>query len=177
MTQSFILSLQHVFRKREGTHPLFDELHRELVQQFRAYLIVGGMPASVATWVETHDYLQCADEQDDIHQTYYGDFVKYAAQVDPQLLRNTLRSVIVQVGCKLLFYRTQNGTEVDFVLDGPTRKIAVECKYKHFERPVSIAALNILQPRRASTASLLPISMRISVMQEPSSFQVSLLTG
>ncbi|MBR6187589.1 MAG: DUF4143 domain-containing protein [Prevotella sp.] len=42
----------------------------------------------------------------------------------------------------ILFYRTQNGTEVDFVLDGPLRRVAVECKYKHFERPVSIAALN-----------------------------------
>jgi len=42
----------------------------------------------------------------------------------------------------IMFYRTQNGTEVDFVLDGPVRKMAVECKYKHFERPVSIAALN-----------------------------------
>ena len=42
----------------------------------------------------------------------------------------------------ILFYRTQNGTEVDFVLDGPLRRIAVECKYKRFERPVSIAALN-----------------------------------
>ena len=42
----------------------------------------------------------------------------------------------------ILFYRTQNGTEVDFVLDGPCRKLAVECKYKRFEQPVSIMSLN-----------------------------------
>jgi len=40
------------------------------------------------------------------------------------------------------FYRTQNGTEVDFVVEGSQRKSAVECKYKRFEKPVSIAALN-----------------------------------
>ena len=40
------------------------------------------------------------------------------------------------------FYRTQNGTEVDFVVEGSQRKMAVECKYKRFEKPVSIAALN-----------------------------------
>jgi hypothetical protein len=40
------------------------------------------------------------------------------------------------------FYRTQNGTEVDFVVEGSQRKLAVECKYKRFEKPVSIAALN-----------------------------------
>jgi len=39
------------------------------------------------------------------------------------------------------FYRTQNGTEVDFVVSGPTRRIAVECKYKRFDKPANIAAL------------------------------------
>ena len=42
----------------------------------------------------------------------------------------------------LLFYRTQSGTEVDFVIDGSTRKLAVECKYRRFDKPVSIASLN-----------------------------------
>ena len=40
------------------------------------------------------------------------------------------------------FYRTQNGTEVDFVTESVQRKMVVECKYKRFEKPVSIAALN-----------------------------------
>ena len=40
------------------------------------------------------------------------------------------------------FYRTQNGTEVDFVTQSSQRKMAVECKYKRFENPVSVAALN-----------------------------------
>lgn len=40
------------------------------------------------------------------------------------------------------FYRTQNGTEVDFVVEGSQHKMAVECKYKRFEKPVSMAALN-----------------------------------
>ena len=42
----------------------------------------------------------------------------------------------------IYFYRTTNGTEVDFVVDGPLRKLSVECKYKTFSKPVSIAALN-----------------------------------
>ena len=40
------------------------------------------------------------------------------------------------------FYRTQNGTEIDFVTESAQRRMAVECKYKRFEKPVSIAALN-----------------------------------
>ena len=40
------------------------------------------------------------------------------------------------------FYRTTNGTEVDFVVKGARRSAAIECKYKCFEKPVSIASLN-----------------------------------
>ena len=40
------------------------------------------------------------------------------------------------------FYRTQNGTEVDFVVIGSLHKMAVECKYKRFEKPVGMAAMN-----------------------------------
>lgn len=41
----------------------------------------------------------------------------------------------------LNFYRTQGGVEVDFILNGPTRRVIVECKYKHLDRPISIASL------------------------------------
>lgn len=44
----------------------------------------------------------------------------------------------------ICFYRTQNGTEVDFVIDGSQRKAAVECKFKSFINPVSISSLNNL---------------------------------
>lgn len=40
------------------------------------------------------------------------------------------------------FYRTMNGSEVDFVVVGARRRAAVECKYKRYDKPVSIAALN-----------------------------------
>jgi len=47
-----------------------------------------------------------------------------------------------QASDTIYFYRTQSGTEVDFVLDGPMKKLAVECKYKRFQNPVSIPSLN-----------------------------------
>lgn len=55
-------------KKADYAHPVPQELHTALVQQFRSFLMVGGMPASVAAWVSTHDYLQCADEQEDIRE-------------------------------------------------------------------------------------------------------------
>ncbi|MCI1683824.1 MAG: ATP-binding protein [Bacteroides sp.] len=47
-----------------------------------------------------------------------------------------------QAADTIYFYRTQSGTEVDFVLDGSLQKLAVECKYRRFQNPVSIPSLN-----------------------------------
>lgn len=47
-----------------------------------------------------------------------------------------------QASDTIYFYRTQNGTEVDYVLDGALRKLAVECKYKRLQNPLSIPSLN-----------------------------------
>lgn len=102
-------------RKASPQNPLFEVLHRELVQAFRTFLLVGGMPASVAAWVETHDYMQCADELDDIRQSYYDDFAKYAKKVDTQLLRNTLHSIIMQVGSKFVYSHVDGGYKADDV--------------------------------------------------------------
>lgn len=95
--------------------PLLTPLYNDLVQHFRTFLMVGGMPASVATWVTTHDYTQCQAELDDIQLTYYDDFPKYAKKVDPTLLRNTLQSVVMQIGDKFTYSEVDGGYRADDV--------------------------------------------------------------
>lgn len=95
--------------------PLPPELHDALVREFRSFLIVGGMPASVSAWVESHDYLQCTEELEDIQQTYYDDFAKYAEKIAPQLLRNTLRSVVMQIGSKFVYSKVDGGYRTEDV--------------------------------------------------------------
>lgn len=101
--------------KHSYTNPLPNELHHQLVQQFRSFLLVGGMPASVAAWVDTHDYRASADELEDIQQTYYDDFAKYSGKIDTTLLRNTLRSVILQAGSKFVYSRVDGGYKAEEV--------------------------------------------------------------
>lgn len=85
-----------------ASNPLAGSLHVELVDYLRIYMLVGGMPESVAKWVETHDFLRCQQVQDDILTGYEDDFPKYRKKVDPQLLRQTLRSVALQVTQKFV---------------------------------------------------------------------------
>lgn len=89
--------------------PLNDVIHTELINIFRIFMIIGGMPASVRAWVETQDYMESAAELRDIQQSYYDDFVKYENKIDTQLLRNTLDAVIVQTGKKFVFSHVAGG--------------------------------------------------------------------
>jgi len=97
------------------TKPLLTPQYNDLVQHFRTFLMVGGMPASVAAWVSTHDYSQCQTELDDIQLTYYDDFPKYAKKVDPTLLRNTLQSVVMQIGKKFTYSQVDGGYRAEEV--------------------------------------------------------------
>ena len=94
-------------KEAKDGEPLLTALHNDLVQHFRTFLMVGGMPASVAAWVKTHDYRQCQTELDDIQLSYYDDFAKYARKVDPALLRNTLQSIILQIGNKFMYSKVE----------------------------------------------------------------------
>jgi len=100
--------------------PLPVGLYNELVELTRTYMLVGGMPESVAKWVETHDFLQCQEVQDDILTGYEDDFPKYRKKVDPVLLRNTMRSAAVQATKKFKYSQVQGeytSVEVKRALD------------------------------------------------------------
>lgn len=90
-------------RQSSAKIPLPTPLHEKLVQQFRTYMMVGGMPEAVGKWVQSNDYLECQAVQDDILVSYEDDFSKYKKKVDPQLLRQTFRSIAAQVTKKFTY--------------------------------------------------------------------------
>lgn len=96
-------------RAADVSHPLDEVFHNMLVEQFRIYLMVGGMPEAVVTWKATSDFLQCQRIHKDIVLTYEDDFNKYAGRVKPDLLRVTLRGVCHQIGQKLTYAKISDG--------------------------------------------------------------------
>lgn len=87
----------------DSRHPLDDAFHEKLVEYFRIYLLVGGMPEAVLAWIKTHDFNQCSRVQEDIILTYDDDFSKYKKRVSPNLLRTTMRGICHQSGEKITF--------------------------------------------------------------------------
>lgn len=95
--------LIEVKRQADSLHPLDEPFHAKLTDLFRIYLMVGGMPEVVATWVETGDFLACRRLHSDIMLTYEDDFNKYRKRSSPELLRSVLRGVCHQIGNKFTF--------------------------------------------------------------------------
>lgn len=90
-------------RQADSQHPLDAAFHEKLIEYFRIYLLVGGMPEAVLAWIKTHNFNQCSHIQEDIILTYEDDFSKYKKRVSPDLLRTTLHGICHQIGEKITF--------------------------------------------------------------------------
>lgn len=90
-------------RQADSQHPLDAAFHEKLIEYFRIYLLVGGMPEAVLAWIKTHNFNQCSHIQEDIILTYEDDFSKYKKRVSPDLLRTTLHGICHQPGGKITF--------------------------------------------------------------------------
>lgn len=110
--ETFLLDYK---RKAPPDQPLPEPLHNKLISLIRSYFLVGGMPEAVKKWVETHDYLQCQEVQDDIISGYEDDFPKYRKMIDPVLLRLTLRSAAVQASKKFSYSEVGGGYRTEAV--------------------------------------------------------------
>lgn len=90
-------------KQADPAHPLNEVFYKQLVQQFRNFIMVGGLPEVVCKWDETGDYLQCQELQDELIIGYEDDFAKYKKKVDPTLLRQVLRSAASQITNKFVY--------------------------------------------------------------------------
>ena len=96
-------------QKATSQNPLMNVFYERLVERFRSFLLIGGMPAAVAKYVKTNSFLEADSVLSELKQTYIDDFVKYKAKVNPALLRQTLFSVAHQVGSKFVYSQVEGG--------------------------------------------------------------------
>ena len=60
----------------EKYQPLGDDLNRTMMRDFRLYMLVGGMPKAVSTYIETNNMKLVDEEKRDILRLYESDFMK-----------------------------------------------------------------------------------------------------
>lgn len=74
------------------------KIYKEPMEELlKAFYIVGGMPEVVKTWIETHDYDEVEEVQNEILEDYADDFSKHAPLTDVPKIRWIWDSVPVQL--------------------------------------------------------------------------------
>ncbi len=88
--------------------PLDDTLHKRLIEWFRKFIIIGGMPEAVKTFLNTNDLLRAQAVLDDLVITLQDDFAKYRTRVNTLRLKDVFLSIMNQGGGKFNIHASSN---------------------------------------------------------------------
>ncbi len=72
--------------------PVPEFLHKQIMERYRQYLVVGGMPEVVATYLDNADFGKTIDVQKDILNGYRNDIAKYAGS-DKLLVKSVFDAI------------------------------------------------------------------------------------
>lgn len=85
--------------------PIPQAIHSQLMSLFKEYLIIGGMPAVVSSWVSEKSLQRVQQIQHDIMATYRDDFAKYHGRLPINRLEEVIMSVPKMLGQKFVYSR------------------------------------------------------------------------
>jgi uncharacterized protein len=100
--------------KKEASvqQPLALPFHQKLVDYFKKFLIIGGMPEAVAQYANGKDLLEVQSVLDDLLISIQSDFSKYKKRVPSLRISEVFESVIQQNGGKFVFTKAATQTSL-----------------------------------------------------------------
>lgn len=116
LNSSILENLETSFKEKK---PVDDFIHKKMMELFRVYLVVGGMPAAVNRHIETNNLNEVIDIQNQIVNLYKKDITQYdknnklaIAQIfeliAPQLNSQNKRFIIKDIKSGVKFDRYEN---------------------------------------------------------------------
>ena len=94
ISESTVAYVRGFFDRREQVP---DAVQQRMMQLFREYIVVGGMPEAVQTFVDTKDYSKVIHVQRDILSEYQNDIAKYATGAEKAKARACFLSIPKQL--------------------------------------------------------------------------------
>ncbi len=128
-----------------------EAVHQQLMQAFKYYMLVGGLPAAVSIWKDTHDLMQVNRIHHDLLATYRDDFSKYAGRLETHYLNDILTKSPLMLGRKFKYSHIDSDNKIRpikkalqlltksrlchlvYVTDGNGVPLAAEVKLKTFK--------------------------------------------
>ena len=95
--------LASMIQQSNSESPIHTIFHEKLKIYFKKFLIIGGMPQAVQTYVAKGDLLEVQRILDDLIIAIQADFVKYKRQIPPTNIKSVFESIVKQVGTKFKY--------------------------------------------------------------------------
>ena len=92
--------LASMIQQSNSERPINPIFHEKLKSYFKKFLIIGGMPQAVQTYVAKGDLLEVQRILDDLIIAIQADFVKYKRQIPRTNIKSVFESIVKQVGTK-----------------------------------------------------------------------------
>jgi predicted AAA+ superfamily ATPase len=106
--------LVSMLQQSNPSKPINLIFHEKLKIYLKKFLIIGGMPQAVQTYVAKGDLLEVQRILDDLIITIQADFVKYKKKIPPASIKTIFESIVNQVGKKYKF--TNDFTSLTIVI-------------------------------------------------------------
>lgn len=117
--KKYLDGIKNMSRERE----IPELLTVPLEKYYKNYLIIGGMPEAVQTWVDTHDYKEAEAVQDRILSDYADDFGKHTSPETATRIRmiwDSIPSQIAKDNSKFIFSHVKSGARAKDLEDALT---------------------------------------------------------
>jgi len=82
-----------------------EAIHESLMEVFKEFMIIGGLPAAVSNWRNERSLLNVSQIHKNLLATYRDDFGKYRGRVATEILEDVLVSVPRQLSQKFIYRR------------------------------------------------------------------------
>lgn len=132
----------------KADEPLTDALHKMALKCYQQYLVIGGMPAVVATYLRTQSYLDVNQNQGLIYNQYVADMAKYPDDFKTMRIRacyDSVPSQLAKENKKFQYKAVKSGTTSSYFEESIEwlryAGIALKCvRVKSGNMPVSVYA-------------------------------------
>jgi predicted AAA+ superfamily ATPase len=95
-------------KKATPEQPLPEPIHQKLIGLFKRFLVLGGMPEIIATYVQDRDLTRCGQIVDDLITSLRADFAKYRKNVPFLRISEIFDSVVQQAGGKFVYAKAHS---------------------------------------------------------------------
>jgi hypothetical protein len=95
--------LIEALNKANVSKPLSELVHQKLVNYYKKFLVIGGMPEAVSIYITNKDLLEVQRILNDLYISIQADFAKYKTRVPPARLLEVFNAIAQQVGNKFTY--------------------------------------------------------------------------